>query len=229
MTKATLKSPLDLFKESSEAVKRNLSLFIFLNAVTILGTAWDLGLSIRDKSTGSNWWQVVTHTFTGSSSDPSVNVWLTAIFILGGIILYLMAAILAVRAAQHKHVNFSDIWETFKDKWLKILGTEILVAILVIAGCILFIVPGLYILGRLIIAPAMVIDQDIGVNDALNKSWDYTKGHAWPVFVAFFFGALLSLPSIIPFIGPIIATVLAIAYSLAIPIRYFELKNLKNA
>jgi hypothetical protein len=32
--------------------------------------------------------------------------------------------------------------------------------------------------------------------------------------------------SVIPFIGPIVATALSIAYSVAIPIRYFELKKL---
>jgi uncharacterized membrane protein len=226
MSSHSLKSPVQLLKESSAAVRRNLTLFIFLNAVGILGTAWDIGLDIRDKSKGSSLQQVFTHTFTGSGSDQGLNGAVVLIFVLAGIVLYLLAAILTVLAAKKQTVKFDEVWRIFKDKWLKIIGVELLVVLLVVVGCVFLLIPGLYLLGRLAIAPALLIDQDVGIMDAMNASWEYTRGKAWPVFVAFFFGALLSVTSVIPFIGPIVATALSIAYSVAIPIRYFELKKL---
>jgi hypothetical protein len=38
---------------------------------------------------------------------------------------------------------------------------------------------------------------------------------------------ILSLPSFIPVVGKLISLVLVIAYSVAVPIRYFEIKGLK--
>jgi hypothetical protein len=227
MAAQTLKSPIQLFQESSQAVKRNLSLFIFLNAVSILGTAWDVGLDIRDKASGSGWQQIFVHTFTGGSG-PALNGSVTLLLIFAGVISYLLLAILNVKAAHKAVVDFGEVWETFKALWWKIILVGLVIVVLIVAGLIAFIIPGLYLIGRLALAPAILIDQNTDVMEALNKSWGYTKGHAWPVFLAVGFGVLLEITSVIPFIGPIIATVLAIAYSVAIPIRYFELKGSKS-
>jgi membrane-anchored glycerophosphoryl diester phosphodiesterase (GDPDase) len=224
MAKRELKSLGKIFRESSQAVRRNLTLYIFLNTITILSAAWDIGMYIRDKNHGSSWGQTLVHSFSSSGNDPKISGWITSLLFAAGIVLYILLAILSVRAARHQTVRFSEVWEIFKTKWWKIIIAEILLFVIVGVGLLALIIPGLYLLARLAFWPIIVIDQDISVAEALNKSWEITKNHAWVVLVTAFFGFLLGLPSIIPIIGPIIATVLTIAYSVALPLRYFELE-----
>lgn len=218
----------ELFSESSAVVKRNLRLFIVFNILTILSVAWTIGLVLRDKAQGHDWGSVIWRSFFDANPDYKINSGLNLLISVAGIVLYILAAILAVKAAQHhKEVAFADVWETFQDKWWKIILTIVLIAIPVLAGLILLILPGLYLLARLGLAPYAVIDQDLGPAEAVTKSWDMTRGRAWPVFVAVFFGAILQIPSIIPVIGSIISLILTIAYSAGTPIRYFEYKKVK--
>jgi hypothetical protein len=224
MNQAGLKSLSDLFTQSAQAVKRNLSLFVLLNVVTFLGVAWDIGSQLRDK-TNSSWSQVFVHSISSSSDKPTINIWLICALAIVGIISYLLLVVLTVKAATKKIVKFSEIWETFKVKWWKIVLVEILVVILIFAGLILFIIPGLIILSRLVFAPFITINRNVGVVEALNESWSMTKGYAWTIFTTILFSLVLSLPSIIPIVGELISTVLVIAYSVALPIRYFEIKN----
>jgi membrane-anchored glycerophosphoryl diester phosphodiesterase (GDPDase) len=216
-----------IFSESAAAVRRNISLFIFLNTLTILSTAWDVGISIRDRNSGNGWAQSIFHTFNGNNGQTSFNSGLGTLFVLliiAGSVLYILTAILSVMAAKNRTVSFSEVWDCFKKTWWKIILVALLSGLLVIAGLLAFIIPGLYLLSRLVFAWIIVIDKKTGVIEALNQSWDLTKGRAWIVFVTLFFGVLLGIISAVPVIGPIISTALAIAYSVALPLRYYELK-----
>ena len=226
MAKSELMSLGKIFRESAQAVRRNLTLYIFLNTVTILGTAWDIGIYIRDKQHGSSWGQTFIHSFNSSGNNPKLSGWITALLIVAGIVSYLLLAVLSVRVARRQTVQFSEVWEVFKAKWWKIILVELMFFVIVGVGFLALIIPGLYLLSRLAFWPIIIIDQDIGIAEALDRSWKITKGHARVVLVTAFFGFLLGLPSLIPVIGPVIATVLTIAYSVALPIRYFELKGL---
>jgi hypothetical protein len=228
MPQTELKSLGQIFKESAQAVRRNLSLFIFLNTITILGTAWDIGSDIGGKSSNYSWGQNFIHSFSNTGSGAKMSTWLILLLLLAGIFLYLILEVVAVLAARHQNVKFSEAWEVFRTKWWKIILAELLFFIIVGVGLIALIVPGLYLLSRLAIWPLIVIDQDVSIAQALNRSWELTKGRAWIVFTTAFLALILSLPSLIPVIGPIIATILTIAYSVALPIRYFELKREKN-
>jgi hypothetical protein len=64
----------------------------------------------------------------------------------------------------------------------RLIGAGILATIIVIIGFILIIVPGFIALTFLaLVAPAVVIDR-VGVTDALRRSRELVRGHAWRVF-----------------------------------------------
>ncbi|MBX4190666.1 hypothetical protein KW794_01120 [Candidatus Saccharibacteria bacterium] len=220
------KSLIELFKQSAQAVRRNLPLFIFLNTLTILSVAWNIGLSIRDKTTGNDWGEVIIHSIFGSSNYPHISNWLVLALIVVGTALYLMLAITSFKAAKKTTVSFQEVWEAFKAVWLKLLAVEILTICIISLGLILLIIPGLYLLSRLAFSPLVLLDHNTGVIESLNRSWNMSKNHAWTVFITILFGLILSLPSVVPVVGEIIATVLTVAYSVALPLRYFEIKKL---
>jgi hypothetical protein len=218
------KSVGELFSESSKLVKRNLRLFIVLNAITIFNTAWSTGLVLRDKTNGTDWGTLLWHSVTGNP-DYKMNATMSSIVTITGVILSLMLVILAVLATKQKTVDFKDVWQKFKVTWWKLILVVIVIILPILAGFLLLVIPGLYLVGRLAFAPYIVVDQNAGPLEAANKSFEMTKGRAWPVVLAVIFGLILNLPSIIPVLGPVISLILTIAYSCAVPIRYFEMKG----
>jgi hypothetical protein len=225
----TFKSAPQLFSESSKAVRRNLSLFLLLSILSILDAAWQTGLALRDKAHGSAWDMVVKNSLFGNgSSYPSWGGG-TIIFILFivAVVLSLMMVILQVRAAHMQQVRFSQVWADFKKMWLRILGVEILSGMLILASLIAFIVPFFFVFPRLIFAPYLLVDQNCGVADAIDRSWKLTKGHYGVIYSLLFLGLVLGLANIIPIIGPVLGFALTMLYSVAGPMRYLELKKAK--
>jgi len=223
---ATYKPVGQLFSESSTIVKRNLRLFVWLNIINIFNVAWQIGLVLRDKTNGGSWGHTIWNSFT-DGSDYHINGYINLLLVVAQVVLVMLSTILAVKAVRKNVVDFGDVWDTFKAIWWKLILVAVVVGIPIGVGLILFLLPGLYLLSRLILAPYILIDQQGGVMESANRSWELTKGRAWPVFVAFLFGAILELPSIVPVVGQIVALILTILYSAGTPLRYFELKGSK--
>ncbi len=149
-----------------------------------------------------------------------------AILFIAGIALAIMSVVLQVRAAQKSTVQFQEVWNDFKHLWWRIILVEITVAILIIAGLIALILPGIYLIGRLLLAPYILVAEDTRVFEALERSWALTKGRMGQVYNIFLLAIVLSLFNLIPVIGSAIAVVLTVAYSVVLPLRYLELKKL---
>lgn len=229
MAAGNIKGVTDIFKESSAIVRRNLYPFIIVNLLAALSVVWQAGLNVRDKTKGTSWRNVLEHGVFGNGGDfsyPGTGAGiLAAFFVIASIILALMNVILTVRAAQNKTVNLGEVWEEFKAKAWRLIGVEILFGLIVVVGLILLIIPGIYFIGRLIMAPIILVDQNTGIREAINRSWDLTRGKWVHVYTVILFGVVLSLPNIIPIVGPLVAFALSFLYSVALPLRYFEFKN----
>jgi hypothetical protein len=62
------------------------------------------------------------------------------------------------------------------------------------AGCLLLVVPGLYLFGRLIPAiPLMVAENLRNPAEAISRSFEITKGHGWAVFGLVFIVAIVAI------------------------------------
>ena len=229
MAEKNYKSVTELWSASRDAVMRNLGLFLFLNSITILSLAWDTGTNLRDKVHGSGWETVFGNTLFGNTgSYPEAGgFFVTALFgILAGIFA-IMAVILEVQAAKKDKVELPEIWEKFKAEWmwLRIIGVLLLTGFILVVGFLALILPGIYLLGRVVLAPYILVDQNTKIFEAVEKSWHLTRDRMWQVYSVLLFTLVLSLPNLIPIVGPIIAFVLVLSYSVAMPMRYFELKH----
>lgn len=67
------------------------------------------------------------------------------------------------------------------------IGTYIisylLFILIVIVGCIFFIIPGIYLALRLQFFMAFIVEENAGITDSLKMSWNITKGHAGDLFI----------------------------------------------
>ena len=88
--------------------------------------------------------------------------------------------------------------DTGKDMFLPYCALVILSTLGVIAGFILIVLPGIYIMARWSISQALLIGRGAGVKEALGESWERTKDNDWQIFVVMLLVVILSALSAIP-------------------------------
>jgi hypothetical protein len=122
-----------------------------------------------------------------------------------------------------------------------IILVGLLVALAVIGGLILFVIPGIIVATRLSCSIAALVVEDKRGREALRRSWNLVKGFGWRVFGAFLFSGLLAgLASsllTLPFgrsavgraIGQTIASVITLPYGALVGILiYLDLRVRKE-
>lgn len=109
-------------------------------------------------------------------------------------------------------VQISDLWNP--QPFWRFVGGEILATLVIIAGFILLIVPGVIAAVGLAFVPFLLVDRPIGPVDSLKESWRITKGHKWQLF-------LLSLTLVaLNFVG-VLALVVGIFVTIPISLLAF--------
>lgn len=223
-----LPSAWELFGISYELVRKNLKLFLVIFSVTIASTLISVGQQIQDSQAEFSWKGVATNSVFGPSfNDSSIKglALLVAAFTVVGLVFSLMSYILTLRSAQDKHPNFDNVWSEFKKKGLKLFLLFICLVIAIGVGFVLLIIPGIILLWRFSMAPYLMIDKNTDISESFAQSWEITKGHGKDIYTIYLMGILLSLPSLIPFLGVLITLGLTIAYSCAMPLRYEQIKH----
>jgi uncharacterized membrane protein len=65
------------------------------------------------------------------------------------------------------------------------VGTAFIAGTAVVMGLVLLVIPGIYILLRLWFVGFVLVDDRVGPIDAVQRSWDLTRGHAMDLLVFF--------------------------------------------
>lgn len=112
-----------------------------------------------------------------------------------------------LKAVRGEKYEIKDMFAVFqRNYWNAVLG-NIVVGIIVGIGFMMLIVPGIIFACRLAFVPYLIIDREMEVTEALNKSWQMTKGYGWNIFfmgilaffvfiaglLALFFGVFISI------------------------------------
>lgn len=116
---------------------------------------------------------------------------------LGGMVLFMLVYLIVYAAAQAATVMaVSDLYlgrpasvhssyARVGGRILPVLLVMILVFLMAGAGMLIFIVPGIVLLCRTALAVPAVALEDIGVGDAIARSFRLTKGTAWGIFAVY--------------------------------------------
>ena len=94
-----------------------------------------------------------------------------------------------LKAARADKLIIKDMFEAFRNYWNAVLA-NLLVGVIVFIGLVIFIIPGIIFACKLAFTPYLVVDQKMGVIEAVKESWRMTNGYAWKVFLI----GLLSIP-----------------------------------
>ena len=142
-----------------------------------------------DYGTPFSWWLVVY----------TVVISIVFLYISYG---YLMVT---MKAARGESPEMADLFRPF-GRPVTVFVTALLMGIIITIGLALLIVPGIFLICRLVMVPYMVLDRGLGVGGAISGSWRLTKGYGWHVFLLILVfmvtsGVIISILSVIFGVG----------------------------
>lgn len=233
-SKVNTGSAFDLLGKSLEIVKNNWQMFTLVNIFGIIYAITD-GLNWGDYDNNK-----INNPLLSSPSEIS-GAQLGSIIGGGLLILLIFAAInfffivmgiaLQLKTAGGRKPDFNELFDDGKKYFFPMLGLIIVMAVVIIIGFILLIVPGVIALGRLAMAPFIMIDKKVGIEEALKQSNELGKkyfGKIWAVIgVTILISLVTGIISGIPLLGPLVGAAIGIAYSVILALRYQQLQGHK--
>ena len=103
--------------------------------------------------------------------------WLVALPLLSGAMIFY-----TYRSLTRNQVTVGQAFNQANRRLLQLIGVYIMCLLLVSAGCIALIIPGLYVSYRLMFSLYATVIDNSSVLDSLSSSWELTKGRWWLVF-----------------------------------------------
>ena len=78
--------------------------------------------------------------------------------------------------------EITELW-AYPQYLLRMIGASILYGLIVLAGFVLLVIPGIYLALRLQFYSYYIIDKDAGAIDSLKMSWKVTEGNMINIFL----------------------------------------------
>lgn len=219
-------SAFELFGKSKDLFLKYSHLFVPLYVLPALVAVLNV---LGNRSTQRDFSDV---QIPGMISTPTVIAGLTTVlvvailFMIANFVIEVMLTVLELKASEDKQTSFGELWHIAKKYLVRYIGLSLLIALVVVAGLIAFVIPGVILLRRYFLAPYILIEHDTSISEAMQRSAALTKPYSWSVYGIFGVFLLISLLSIVPIIGEIATFILAALYSIAPALRYRELAAL---
>lgn len=225
----------DLYTPSKELVLKNIWIFGPLYAVPFIFYVhswiwsplphqkvhwWQHGDKFSSGWTGSPWPSDVTFLVVGFSL-----LWLILVAVVGTMV-QIMTQAAQLDAVENRPLDFQHLWRVVKELGWRLFGLYVAMAVIIVVGFVLLIIPGFFMIRRYMLAPFVMIDQKTGIREALDKSAELSlinTGALWGVMGVML---LIGMLNIIPFIGGLLSFAVGSLYSLVPALRYQQLSRL---
>lgn len=223
--KGTLPSALDLLAPSRASVIHNSKLFAVVYILPVASVLAVMTHRARyiyttDKGVG------LLRDYFGASNNGlwGYGAFFTIMLAVLEIFVLAFATALRLKAAQGEQPTFDDIWDIAAKYWLRLFWLYVHIAVRVVLGLILLIIPGVIAFRKYYLAPYFLVDQDLSTREALQRSAAATKRDTGAIWGVIGLGFLISLLGALPLIGQLISLLFGALYSVAPAMRYQQLK-----
>jgi len=150
---------------------------------------------------------------------------------LGSLVLNIMVApayvITQLQSAKEKEISFGDAVREGLPYVFRIFFLQLLTLVLVVIGLVLVIVPGLFAVQRLLLAPFYLVDKDLGIIEAMKASATDSKKYSGAVWGLIGASVAFALPVFTIILTPV-SIVLLLAYICAPAIRYYQIQIVRE-
>jgi hypothetical protein len=114
---------------------------------------------------------------------------------------------LFLKAMREEEIDIKDLFRGFSGQYINIILSNLITFALVALGFVMLIIPGIIVACRLAFVPYIVMDQNLDPMQAVEKSWQMTRGHGWEIF-------FMAIISFFLFIGGIICLIAGVFISI---------------
>ena len=167
----------------------------------LLQTAWK-----RFSEKGVFW--VLITVFSLLLTTPTPIPYLSTILFVLSIYFSASITLMTIRYMNGQEVSMEDLLAVDFNTFLHYIFTTLVSALLIILGFLFLILPGFYLMVRLMMAQYLVLDKDMSYDSAIKESWRITKDNELNLmgfllvmfliilsgFLAFFIGLLIAIP-----------------------------------
>lgn len=144
----------------------------FVATAAVVFVVLDLASAFADQASGSS---------TGSQL-----LWTLIALVLSVVgAFWLQGALIeAVRDVRDGRIDttIGELYERTRPRLAPLIAAGIVAAFGIAFGLVLLIVPGLYLLTRWALIPAVIVIEKLSAGDSFNRSWELTRGYGWSVF-----------------------------------------------
>jgi uncharacterized membrane protein len=125
-----------------------------------------------------------------------------------GLSTLISMGVTAFYLAAHDSAETADLTQLWRPHpFWKYVGASILVGLVIVAGFILLIVPGIILMLMLMFTTFIVIDRGLGPLDAMKESNNITHGHKWPLLGFLCILALINIAGAIALLVGLLVTI----------------------
>lgn len=88
-----------------------------------------------------------------------------------------------LKAVRSEPFEIRDMFAVFERNYWNAVGARVVVGLFVGVGLVMLIVPGIIIACRFAFVSYLIIDREMSLVEALNKSWEMTRGYGMQIFL----------------------------------------------
>ncbi len=140
---------------------------------------------------------------TATASSTAVNFTLS--LIVGTLIEMGLVTFMLHAARAPETVTLKSLWNP--QPFFRYLVAQIAVAITVLCGFVLLIIPGVIAALMFMFTPYLIIDKGLAPFDAMRESMRMTKGHRWQLFLLMCTVVLLNILGVVALLVGLLVTV----------------------
>jgi len=216
----------DLFNPSWEAFKKNWVIFVFgifvpILAILMFVVILEIAVHFTLTTDSSSW---TSKSVTTTANILSVILGAGAIFFAIPLSCSLYYYV-KLQSAKGVKLRYWPSLKTSLHFFWRMLGLVITRFFIILVGFILFIVPGFFMIRRYMMAPYFLVDEDIGINEAMKKSVAVSHNFSEALWGIIGVNVLFSVLGNIPVLGYVIDIAFSVSYSCATAVRYLQIKT----
>ena len=196
----------DIYKYSKAAIMCNINTFVVLYLASII-------LNIPGFLRASN-----------PNAVPYLLASLLSNLLL--IVISIATTVVYLAGVNNKKISVSESLKSISKYIVNYFIATFIVGLAAMASILLFLIPAFFVIPRLLFAPYLVIDKNMGGVDAVQASWNMSKGHIGKVYGIIGLTLAITLLSI-TIIGIPFAIYFTVMYSAAFAVLYNFVINKK--
>ncbi len=120
-----------------------------------------------------------------------------------------------LKAVRGERVEIRDMFAVFQKNYWNAVIANVVVAVIVMLGMAMIIVPGIIFACRLAFVPYLVVDKEMDVMEALRVSWNMTRGYGSQIFLMGVMAFFIAIGGLLLFIVGIFISIMWIKTSFA--------------